>query len=259
MNSNFLKKTAKETVNIDKSLFKKIFLYSILFCIAFFLIVQLFGAVSSLVSSKIMSAAGVTDIADIDAAALETYSSQISGLLFLFISMGIIFTAIMAYNYSFFENKIWNTIFSKKTDFKNTSKFLGLGISLAVIFSAVLIALFFIIAKLLSSLPKTGAAIFYFAVLFCIYLLYVGYWAFGKTHHVLKSVKSTYSIGIKRLDLTVVQLTAALIIGILLNILLLLFSWMPDFIYLLLSVVALMLYMSWFRLYLTNALKSVKL
>ncbi len=247
-----------DAINVDKNIFKRIFLYGIMFYISFFILIQLFGAVSAPISSKIASAAGVADITDISAGKLDGYSSQISEFLFLFILVGVIFMLALAYTYSFFENKIWNAIFDKKTDFKNTSRFLGLNLLLAIVFSVVLLALFSFIARFLYGVPKLGTVIFFFSVLFSVYLLFVGYWSFGKTHSVLKSIKNVYLIGIKRLDLTIVELVTASVILILLNLALLLFSWIPEPLYLALSIIGLLFYVSWFRLYLTNALKPVK-
>jgi len=230
-----------------------------MFSAAFFLIIQLFGAVSGFIFSKITESSGAVSLENIDSANLEGYSSQMYGFLFLFISNIIIFAAALAYTYSFFENKIWNTIFGKKTDFKNTSRFLGLNIVMSVIFSIVLFVLFSLIAKFLYGIPKLGSIIFFSVLLFSVYLFFVGYWSFGKTHEVFRSLKNIYLVGIKRIDLTIFEMIFALVVAVLLNLILLLFSWLPETVYLVLTVIGLQVYFSWFRLYLTNALKSVKL
>jgi len=241
---------------VDKDIYKKVFLYNLGFFVLFFIIAEIFSKIFASISVKITSLAGIGDILALEEAAVQTtgVGNLVSFLLFAI----ILFILIELYNYSFFENLIWNTIFKKKTTFKNTNKFLGLNVLLGIILTALVLIMFFIISKLPDNLIKIGVAVFYLAVLFAFYLLYVGYISFGKTHEIVRSLKNAFNIGVKRLDLTIMPLVIATVISAVINLILLLFTWLPEIGFLILQGIVLAAYVAWFRMYLANALKSVK-
>ncbi len=245
-------------MNVDWKVFKKLVAYNISFFIAFLLIFNIFSFITSGITSKLSANAGY-DASKLTVESLKISQPNVGGLMFVLLVLVFLLIVVQMYNYSFFENKIWNIIFNKKTTFRNTSKFLLLNLLMTTIFSAMLFIIFAVISKFQGNLIKIGVMVFYLALLFCIYLIFVGYWAFGRTHLVIKSLREVYNTGVKRIDLTVLPLIVSIIVFIIVNLILKVFSLLSEMILLILSSITLVAYLAWFRLYLTNALKSVKL
>ena len=248
-----------KNMNVDWKVFRKISICNLSFFILFILIFNVFSFISKGVSSRLAANLGVSDLSKITAETLKASQPNIGGFVFILLAMTILVMIVQLYNYSFFENKIWNIIFNKRTTFKNTSKFILLNISLTLIFSAIMLVIFALISRFQGGLIKIGVTIFYLALLFCIYLIFIGYWAFGRTHLVIKSIKEVYNVGVKRIELTVIPLIASVIVFIAINLILKVFSLLSEGVLLVLSTIMLVAYLAWFRLYMTNALKSVKL
>lgn len=245
-----LKKILKNIL-VEKELFKKVFAYSIVFFALFAIIGEVFTRIFAAISAK-LPVAGITE-SDIGAAAGA--AEGLYGILFALILLFLLFMLLQLYNYSFFENLIWNTIFRKKTTFRNTNKFLGLNIILIIIFAVLLGAVFLVLAKLPAALMEAGIVVFYLAVLLAVYLAYTGYISFGKTHEIFRSIKNTYFLGIKKLNLTIIPLVIAVIIGIAMNFILMLFASLPAIANTVIQTIAFAAYLAWFRIYLANALK----
>ena len=243
----------KDVTNINRELWTKISLYGILFFAALFVVVSLFSNILANATDAIL---GVT--AQFVQPGSEEFIAQaasVQGTLLYVISVIIIFVVLLIYLYSFTENLIWNTIFKKKTTFKNTNKFLLLNILLTIIFVLIAIVVFLLIANF----GLVGAIIFYLVAFFSIYLMYVGFISFGKTHKILKSVRNAFVVGIKKLKITLVPLLISVVIGLAVNaILIVITPLVPEAVFIALDAVAISIYMGWFRIYLSNVLKSVK-
>ena len=251
-------KIIKDILDIDKKTFKQVFLYGVCFFILFYAVAKIFSFVFQKINVKLISITGTADLTTLAEEQLIPALSSAKSVIFLIFAVSFLFLILEIYNYSFFENLMWNTIFKKKTTWKNTNKFLGLNIILTAIFLLVIALIFLLISKLPGNLIKFGAMMFYLVILFAFYLLFVGYISFGKTHEIFKSVKNAFVIGVKHLDLTIIPLLIATIISIIINLVFSLFTWLPDAILLSLQAVIFAAYLAWFRIYLSNALKSVK-
>lgn len=248
----------KNIFDIDKKSFKLTTMYNLFFFIASFALLQIFAAVTKLLAGKLGLLIGPDAISQLTTeTAKAPLLSANSLLLFMFV-LAIGFILGTFYLYAFFENLSWNTIVHKSTNFKNTSKFLALFI-LSLLSLVLIDAAVFFLATLFGGILMNIIAIFFFiCVLFSAYLLYVSYISFAHTHEIFKSIKNMFVIGVTKIKLTWLPLIIALVIGILINLILLLFTWTGVYIYTSLQVLSISVYIAWFRLYLANSLKSVK-
>lgn len=237
---------------VDKKLFKKTFWYSLSFFALLFIFSEIFSRILQYAANKIPITVITT------AEQVGEYASSTYGYLILILVTIILFIVLQLYNYSFFENLIWNTITKKKTTMKTTNKFLGLFLLMSLILGLLAGIVFLLISLLPDSLIKMGVAIFYLACFFAFYLLSISFASFANTHLIFKSIKDSYKIGIKRIDLTIFPLIMMLAIAIAVNLLLLLFQWLPDIALLVLESIVIAAYFAWARIYLSNSLKSVK-
>ena len=249
----------KNVLKVEKELFLKIFLYGLSFFLLFSVITEIFTRLFGYLSLKATAYSMLTKIATLPTEQVVAPAEGLYGLIVTMFIVIALFIVVQLYNYSFFENLIWNTISKKKTTFKNTTKFLGLTILLLIIFAIIAAILFLILTKLPAPSTIVGVYIFYLILLFMGYILYVAYFSFAKTHEIFRSIKNTYVVGIKRLDLTIIPILFILVIGILLNFLLLLFASLPVFINTIMQSIVFAAYLAWFRIYLSDALKAVKL
>lgn len=233
---------------VDKKLFNKLFYYAILFFLLFFSSSFIFTYIIQSLSSGLQN--GVAE----DASQINSAYGSVS-LIFFTVIFFIIFEI---YLYSFFENISWNSIFGKATNLKNTNKFFLLNLLLILILVTIELAIFSVISLLPQVLIQPGVYLFYLSVLFAFYILYIGYVSYGKTHLIKKSIINSFKIGIKELGITIYPLIAATIISVVLNLGLDLLVWFPDWIKLPVQGIVLAAYMAWFKIYLSNVLKSVK-
>ncbi len=247
-----------KSLYVDKQLFKTVFMYGVFFFAVFFSLSEIFSRILGVVSTKISSLAGITEITMLTAEQAEGVA-PITSLLLLIVFVIVLFFIVQFYNYAFFENLIWNTIIKRKTTFKNTNKFFALNILLTAIFAVLLSVLFIALVSVPEQLLVISTMLFYLALLFSIYLIYTGYLNFSKSNEILSSIKAVYTTGIKKLNITIKPLFFVLIVGLLANIILLPFMNLPEIIALIVQIVVLSAYLAWFRIYITKALKAVKL
>ncbi len=247
-------KNILKDIAVDKNIFRKTFIYSLLFFPSVFIIGEIFTRLFQAVGAKLPGAQN-----NISPEQLASQAGSSNQILYLYLFLVFLFFAVQLYNYSFFENLNWNTIFGKKTTLNNTNKFLVLTISLGAILTSAVLLIFLVISKLPDSLTKAGVIFFFLSILFAFYFLYIGYISFGRTHEIIRSIKNAFIIGVKRLNMTIIPMVIAAIIGLLINGLLLLLSWLPGVALSIVEAITLAAYIAWFRIYLADSLKSVKL
>ncbi len=244
--------------NIDKKEYQRLFWYGAVFYGLFFLVSELFVKKIESSVAKVLAVIGVSDVSQLTADQVNAYAPQVTGILWGILLFGVLFVIVQAYNYSFFENLMWNTIFKKKTTFRNTNTFLGLNVVLGIIFSAILFILFLAVTQFPQSVLPFGIGLFFVAIFFSVYLLYVSYISFAKTHLVFRSVKNAFEIGFGALKITFMPLLIGIVIGVIVNAALLLLSFLPSLVNFIVQGITLSAYLAWFRIYFANALKGVK-
>jgi hypothetical protein len=245
----------KQIFNVDKKLFNSLFLYGTVMLLLLLIIPNLFQAIMKGPTSKIIAVTQGQDLAKLTEAQLTAIGSSLWIVLILL----ILFLVIEAYIYCFFESNMWNMIFGKKITFKSTNKFLVLNLILGIIFVTLNYFILAVVGKFSESLMWIGLTIYFIIALFAVYLLYISYVSFGRTHELFKSINNIYSIGIKHIKSGIVPFIVAVIVMIAVNLIMLLFTSLNNIIFIVIESLVIAAYLAWFRIYFSNALKSVKI
>lgn len=248
-----MKNLLNEVILKDKETFAKITLYGILSIVTLYIIAKLSSFTFGVLAGKVNPAAQA-DIATLTQEQGITMMSSAKGYLFLTFVLAAIFIILMVYDFVFFENLIWNTIFKRKTTFKNTNVFLALAALSSILLGIVLFIIFAFISRLPGQSIKVGAAVFAVIFIYAIYLLFISYVSYGRTQKIIRSIKNMPAVGIKNWKPFVVSL----IVFVMVNVVLLILRLFPSPVYLTIVGIAFSAYLAWFRIYLTNSLKAVK-
>jgi hypothetical protein len=246
----------KKLFPFTKEMFQNVFLYSTLGIVSFFIITEFFNFIFKVLGTNISEKINAQTFAGIETQIAPGTEATLP-LLGLLIFVVMLFFVLLLFNFSFFENLTWNIIFKKKTNIRNTLKFSVLVLLLGLILSALNLILFMSVSKIPESMLTIFSTILLLLILFSLYLMYVGFISFANNQKILPAVKNTFTIGFGKLNKTWKALLVAVVILLLLNIVTWIFSWTPELIQLIVQALVFALYVSWFKLYLVHALRSV--
>ncbi len=232
--------------------FKKIFLYSASFILMFFVLFAVFSFVSTKISEN---AANGADLADI-----QTEASASSSVYFAVLSIFIllILTIILSiYSFSFFENLCWNTLEKTKTTFKSVNKFLLLTLMDLIIFTAVNWLVFLILSLLPETLLGVGAFLFYVCVALSMYFMSVSWFLFSKSNSIIKSMQKMFSVGFNLRKVYWFWI-GAIVLTVVSELLYLAFTVFNETVQTVLEGLVFVAFVTWYRISLSNTLKSEK-
>ncbi|TKJ17699.1 hypothetical protein CEE44_04165 [Candidatus Woesearchaeota archaeon B3_Woes] len=183
---------------------------------------------------------------------ISQISSQLSNFLWS-IFVGIAIVALVTFiAMCIFKGLIWFRIANKKFNFNYSKKFILLNLLWFLIWITPAILLFFVLKK---------EIIAYLLVIITILLLHFTnllYISFTKNPK-LSSIKKAFKIGIKKIHLFILPYLIAIIIFLVISQLYWLYNFMPGNTSTIITVLILIIYLAWFRIYLYNVVKDIKI
>ncbi len=233
---------------------KKNILYVILLdllCICATFVLSLFY---SLATSKIAASLQNLDLANIaamGAEGLEQYAA-LKGAMYLFLIYSAILFILILLAYSLFQGLIWNTVLKKRFTWKYFGKFSLLNLIWVLAWLIISILLLFILKDAVIIL-----VILTYVLLFVMfYLTTILYVMFTKKRKMWQSIKDTFNIG-KRVHLFILPYLLVLGLFIVLNLVLIIFSLLPQQIYMFINLIILLAFFAWFRFYISDVIMKV--
>ncbi len=243
----------KELFHLDKNLYWFAVLCTTISVAVFIAISKIFYLLIGTVTSKIATMLGSIDLATVSKTTIEN-SSAVPWLWLVFLML-LIFIIIEVYSLSFFEILIWNRIAKQKTTFKNTSKFLVFNIFVLLILGIINFAF---IGSASNTIGIVSDILVVIVVFLSFYILFVSYYVFAKTQRLFHSIKESFVVGIKHMRKTIIVLIAAIIIMLILDAILFLLGFLSSLVMGIIQGMLFILFISWFRVAIANALKSIK-
>jgi len=175
----------------------------------------------------------------------------------------MIYTAILMLflflNYSFFKGYIYNRLVGSKYTLKYLFKSIGFVFFLGL-FTLIIAIIFGGIALLLVNLGSVIITIYtvflLLLIFFLMYLTVLWYINFAATHKIWKGFKLMIQNGIFGIKKFLLPLLIILLIFFALNLVLLPFSFLPNTIYLTLTLIFFLFYLTWMNIYIYNIQKD---
>ncbi|MFC1728064.1 hypothetical protein ACFLZ7_01200 [Nanoarchaeota archaeon] len=226
-----------------------IVLYDILCLVGFFLIITAWG-------NLIQNLFADFDFAVLSAAQPEQlagYASQIQTIAFGLIGYTLLMIILQIANYSFFQGKIWNHIFNSNLTKRYFWKFSLL--NLIWIVAATLVSI--LIYLLFNQTPMLAAVMYIILTIIIVCLLVINYIQFTQKNLVFKSIKNTFLM-LNKINKFIKQIGVTAVVFILLSFVSMIFNLLPQAVSMVVVSFLLLIYAAWARLYLAEALKSVK-
>ncbi len=249
---NYFKKEWKEFLASFK--LKTKFIYVILLDVLCITATFILGLIYSLLLNNLITpldGLDLTNLATMGAEGLQQYillKNTMYGFL-IYTALLLIFVLIV---YSLFQGLIWNLILKKKFTLKYLGKFSLLNLIWVLFWLIIALVLLIILKKIII----VWVILVYILLLIIFYLTSILYVVFTEKIKIWQAIKDTFNIG-KRIHLFIMPYLLVLGLFIVLNLILLVFSLLPQQVYMFVNLIVLLGFIAWFRFYISDVVLKI--